>query len=57
VILIGYWLGHIAFVRDKVEPLIDPILIGIVVISLLPVTIHWLRNRRNAGRHHSKVDA
>jgi len=58
VILIGYWLGHIAFVRDKVEPLIDPILIGIVVLSLLPVTIHWLRNRRhNAGRHKAKVDA
>lgn len=46
VILIGYWLGHIEFVRNTVEPLIDPILIGIVVLSLLPVTIHYLRGRR-----------
>ena len=46
LILTGYWLGHISFVRDTVEPLIDPILIGIVVLSLLPVTIHYLRGRR-----------
>jgi membrane-associated protein len=46
LILTGYWLGHISFVRDTVEPLIDPILIGIVVLSLLPVTIHFLRARR-----------
>jgi len=46
LILAGYWLGHIGFVRDTVEPLIDPILIGIVVLSLLPVTIHYLHARR-----------
>lgn len=57
VILIGYWLGHIAFVRDKVEPLIDPILVGIVAISLLPVTVHWLVNRRASARRRNKVDA
>ena len=32
VILLGYWLGHIEFVRDTVEPLIDPILLAIVVL-------------------------
>ncbi len=46
VILAGYWLGHIDFVRQHVEPLIDPILIGVVVLSLIPVTVHWLRSRR-----------
>ena len=46
VILAGYWLGHIEFVRKHVEPLIDPILLGVVVLSLLPVTVHWLRARR-----------
>jgi membrane-associated protein len=46
VLLLGYWLGHIKFVRDTVEPLIDPIIIAVVVISLLPVGIHWLRGRR-----------
>jgi membrane-associated protein len=47
VILTGYWLGHIEFVRKHVEPLIDPILICVVIVSLLPVTIHWLRARRS----------
>ncbi|MGI8881714.1 MAG: DedA family protein [Jatrophihabitans sp.] len=46
VVLVGYWLGHIKFVRDTVEPLIDPILIVVVILSLLPVTIHYLRSRR-----------
>jgi membrane-associated protein len=55
VILAGYWLGHIAFVRDHVEPLIDPVLIGVVLLSLVPVTVHWLRARRS-GRHRSNVD-
>ncbi len=56
VILAGYWLGHITFVRKHVEPLIDPILIAVVLLSLIPVTVHWLRGRRS-GRHRSaKVD-
>ncbi|HEY3715994.1 MAG TPA: DedA family protein [Jatrophihabitantaceae bacterium] len=55
VILAGYWLGHIAFVRDHVEPLIDPVLIGVVLLSLVPVTVHWLRARRS-GRHRSNAD-
>ena len=50
VILLGYWLGHIEFVRKTVEPLIDPILIAVVVLSLLPVTIHYFRARRAEGR-------
>jgi membrane-associated protein len=47
VVLTGYWLGHIAFVRDHVEPLIDPVIIAVVVLSLVPVTIHALRGRRD----------
>jgi len=57
VLLAAYWLGHISFVRDHVEPLIDPILVGVVIVSLLPVTIHWLRARRASGRHRNRVDA
>jgi len=53
VILAGYWLGHITFVREHVEPLIDPILVGVVVVSLLPVTVHWLRGRRRLRRDSS----
>jgi membrane-associated protein len=46
VLLAGYWLGHIEFVRKTVEPLIDPILICVILASLLPVAIHWFRARR-----------
>ncbi len=46
VVLVAYWLGHIKFVRDTVEPLIDPVLVGVVILSLLPVTLHYLRSRR-----------
>jgi membrane-associated protein len=57
VILAGYWLGHIDVVRTTVEPLIDPILIGIVVLSLLPVTIHYLRGRRADRRASDSTGA
>jgi membrane-associated protein len=56
VILAGYWLGHITFVRQQVEPLIDPILIAVVLLSLIPVTIHWLRGRRSGRHRPAKVD-
>ena len=46
VFLAGYWLGHFAFVREHVQPLIEPILIAVVVISILPAFIHYLRTRR-----------
>ncbi len=46
VLLLGYWLGHIEFVRKTIEPLIDPILIGVVLLSVLPALVHWLRSRR-----------
>lgn len=42
VILLGYWLGQIAFVRDNVEFII----IGIIVVSLLPVVFELVRSRR-----------
>ena len=46
VTLLGYWLGHIKVVRDTIEPLIDPILLAVVVLSLIPTAIHVLRARR-----------
>lgn len=49
VTLLGYWLGHIKVVRDTIEPLIDPILLGVVVLSLIPTAIHVLRGRRAAS--------
>ncbi|MGI8626509.1 MAG: DedA family protein [Geodermatophilaceae bacterium] len=42
VILLGYWLGQIQFVRDNVEYII----IGIIAVSLLPVGFELVRSRR-----------
>lgn len=42
VILLGYWLGQIEFVRANVEYII----IGIIVVSLLPVGFEVVRSRR-----------
>jgi membrane-associated protein len=44
VTLLGYWLGQVALVRNHVELFI----VGIVVLSLLPVAIEGLRRRRAA---------
>jgi membrane-associated protein len=49
VLALGYFLGHIPFVRDTVEPLIEPILIAVVLLSLLPAAIQLLRSRRGRG--------
>jgi membrane-associated protein len=49
VILLGYYLGHIKFVRDTVEPLIEPIIVGVVVLSILPAAIELIRARRRGG--------
>ncbi|CAN5391509.1 hypothetical protein BH24ACT9_BH24ACT9_15880 [soil metagenome] len=42
VILLGYWLGQIEFVRDNVEYII----LGIIAVSLLPVAFEVMRSRR-----------
>jgi membrane-associated protein len=49
VLSLGYYLGHIPFVRNTLEPLIEPILIGVVVLSLVPAAIQLLRSRRQRG--------
>lgn len=43
VTLLGYFLGNIPFVNDNIEI----ILILIVVVSIVPMIIEWLRHRRN----------
>ncbi len=49
VTLLGFWLGRITFVKDNVEM----ILIGIVVLSVLPIVVETVRvrkqNQRTAG--------
>lgn len=45
VTALGYWLGQIAFVREHVEA----ILIGIVLVSVVPIAVELLR-ARSRGR-------
>jgi membrane-associated protein len=42
VTLAGYWLGQIEFIRTNVEP----ILVLIVVFSVVPIAIEYLRERK-----------
>jgi membrane-associated protein len=49
VIALGYYLGQIEFVRDTVEPLIEPIIIGVVLLSLIPAAVELLKSRRRRG--------
>jgi membrane-associated protein len=42
VTLLGYWLGAITFVRDHVEM----ILVGIVVLSIIPIVLEAVRARK-----------
>ncbi|OKI66013.1 DedA family protein [Micromonospora sp. CB01531] len=46
VTVLGYFLGQIAFVKSNIEI----ILIGIVVVSVLPIGIQLLRSRRRAAQ-------
>jgi membrane protein DedA with SNARE-associated domain len=46
VTVLGYYLGQFQFVRQHVQPHIDIILIGVVVVSVIPAAIHLLRPRR-----------
>jgi len=46
VTLLGYFLGQVAFVRSNVEPII----LGIVFVSVLPILVELLRARREHRR-------
>jgi membrane-associated protein len=56
VLLLGYYLGHIRFVQDTVRPLIEPVIAGIVLLSVLPAAIELLRRRRGRGMTAGRVD-
>jgi membrane-associated protein len=50
VIVAGYFLGKIAFVRNNV----DLILVLIVVISIIPMILEWARHRREVRTQLSR---
>ncbi len=45
VTLLGYFLGNVPFVADNIEA----ILIGVVLVSVIPVVVEYVRHKR-AGR-------
>ncbi|MGB3301990.1 DedA family protein [Gordonia sp. (in: high G+C Gram-positive bacteria)] len=45
IVLLGYWLGQF----EIVQKLIEPIFILIVLVSVLPMVIEWLRRRRSGN--------
>jgi membrane-associated protein len=52
VFLIGYGLGNVSYVKQHqstVTSVIDPVIIAVVVLSLLPVAYHWFRGRRQGS--------
>jgi membrane-associated protein len=46
VTLLGFWLGRIPFVKDNIELM----LIGIVLLSIVPIIVELLRARREIRR-------
>ncbi|MFJ2949187.1 DedA family protein [Streptomyces sp. NPDC087226] len=53
VTLAGYWLGQIEFIKTNVEP----ILVLIVVISVVPILIEYLRERGKKKRAAAETAA
>jgi membrane-associated protein len=45
VLLAGYWLGHFRFVRAN-KGYIDYVVLAVVLLSLVPVGVHYLQSRR-----------
>jgi membrane-associated protein len=56
VVLLGYWLGHIPGVADFVSKYLDYVLIGIVVISIVPLLIRLIASRKS-GRSAARASA
>ncbi|MEU1624315.1 VTT domain-containing protein [Streptomyces sp. NPDC020096] len=53
ITVLGYFLGQIAFIRDNVEG----IFIVIVLVSVIPIAIEFLRSRRKSARTASAAPA
>ena len=49
VTLLGAWLGQFEFVKNNIEP----ILILVVLVSVVPIVIEVLRARRRPGARHA----
>jgi membrane protein DedA with SNARE-associated domain len=50
VTILGYYLGQIHWVRQHIQPHLDVILIGVVLVSILPALLHLIRSGRSRPR-------
>jgi len=53
VVLLGFWLAHIPGVADFASQYIDIVLIGIVVVSVVPIVIRAIVARRRTAAETS----
>ncbi len=51
--LLGYFLGNIPIVKNNFEKAV----IGIVLLSLLPIFIHWLQERKSKNSENAALNA
>ncbi len=49
MLLLGHALGHVGFVRRN-KGYVDYLVVAVVVLSLLPVAVHYVQDRRRARR-------
>lgn len=50
ITLLGYFLGGVPFVQDYIEPYLDLVLLGVVLLTVLPVSVHVLLDVRRSKR-------
>ena len=52
VTMLGFWVGHIPWLRDFVTSYIDIILLGAVAVTLIPTVFHYVQSMLKARRAH-----
>jgi membrane-associated protein len=56
ITLLGFGLGQIPMVRHFAENYLDIVLIGVVVLTVIPTGIHYIRTARKAKRDAAAAD-
>ena len=57
LVLLGYYLGQVQFVRDHIEPHLDLVILAAVVCSVGPFLVHLLLERRKSKRAERSAEA
>jgi membrane-associated protein len=55
LLLAGFWLGHLDFVRRN-EGKIDYVILVVVLLGLVPAAVHYLQGRRRGGSRAGDVN-